>query len=123
MGRAGRLVEGGVTGGTRDVLEAGDRPGVVVRDGVGFNRRGAAVWGRPPGRRFESGTPKTGAAGGESVVGGSTGAISDPAGSSLLGTGLRRSGPGIETSGEGLSAGLPSCRIGRTISWAGSVLQ
>ena len=123
MGGAGRLAEGGVTGGTRDVLEAGDRPGGVVRDGVGVNRRGAAVWGRPPGRRFESGTPKTGVAGGEPAVGCSTGALSDPAGSSLPGAGFRRSGPGIEASGEGLSAGLPSCRSGRTISWAGSVLQ
>lgn len=111
-----------MTGGTRDVLEAGDRLSGVVRDGVGADLRGAA-WGRPPGRR--SGFPRPAAGGGEvePVAEGSTGAVSDSDGGSLLGAGLRRSGPGIETSGEGLSAGLPSWRMGRTISSAGSVLQ
>ena len=123
MGRAGRRPEGGVTGGTRDVLDAGDRLNGVVRDGVGANLRGAAVWGRPPGRR--TGFPRFAAGGGEvePAGDGSTGAVSGPDGGSLLGAGLRRSGPGIETSGDGLSAGLPSWRIGRTISSAGSVLQ
>ena len=122
-GRAGRLPDGDVTGGTRDGLEAGDRPNGVVRDGVGDNLRGAAVGGRPPGRRAGSPTLPAGGAEVEPVADGSTGAVSGPDEGSLLGAELRRSWPGIETSGEGLSAGLPSWRIGRTISSAGSVLQ
>ena len=112
-----------MTGGTRDVLEAGDRLNGVVRDGVGVTLRGAAVWGRPPGRRTGFPTPAAGGDEADPVGDGSTGAVSDPGGGSLLGSGLRRSGPGIDTSGDGLSAGLPSWRIGRTISSAGSVLQ
>lgn len=112
-----------MTGGTRDVLEAGDRFNGVVRDGVGANLRGAAVWGRPPSRRAGFPTPAAGGGEVEPVADGSTGAVSGSDGGSLPGAGLRRSGPGIETSGEGLSAGLPSWRMGRTISSAGSVLQ
>ena len=112
-----------MTGGTRDVLEAGDRLNGVVRDGVGVNPRGAAVWGRPPSRR--TGFPTTAAGGGvvELVAGDSSGAVSEPGRGSLLGAGLRRSGPGIDTSRERLSAGVPSWRMGCTITSAGSVLQ
>lgn len=97
-----------MTGGTRDVREAGDRLNGVVRDGVGVNPRGAAVWGRPP--RPRTGLPTTAAGGGEVelVAGDSSGAVSDPGRGSLPGAGLRRSGPGIDTSGERLSGGLPS---------------
>lgn len=112
-----------IGGAGRDGRDTGDRPDGAVRDGDGVNLRGAAGWGRPPSRRFESPTPKTGDAGFEPVAGVSTGAVSGPAGASLVDAGFRRSGPGIETSGAALSDGLPSCRIGRAISSAGSVLQ
>ena len=122
-GRAGRPPEGALTGGTREGLDTGDRLTGALRDGVGVNLRGAVVRGRLPSRRSESPTPTVGAAGVEPVAGGSTGAVSDPEAGSLLGAGIRGSGLGVETSGEVLSTGLPSCRIGRTISSPGSVLQ
>lgn len=112
-----------MTGGTRDVLEAGDRLNGVVRDGVGVNLRGAAVWGRPPSRRTGFPTPAAGGGEVEPAAGDSSGAVSDPGRGSLPGAGLRRSGPGADTSGERLSAGFPSWRMGRAISSAGSVLQ
>lgn len=110
-------------GGTWDGLDTGTRLAGARPDRVGVILAGAVGWGRLPSRRSESPLPKTGAAAGDPVAGGSTGAVSAPAGGGLLGAGIRRSGLGVETSGEGLSTGLPSCRIGRTISSAGSVLQ
>ena len=112
-----------MTGGTRDVLETGDRLNGVVRDGVGVNLRGAAGRFWPPSRRAGFPTPAAGGGEFEPVADGSTGTVSDPGGGSLLGAGLRRSGLGIETSGEEISAGLTAWRIGRTVSSSDSVLQ